>query len=64
MDSKVVVYFYSETSKSDFTESHKPFVKSEVAKKFATANLINFKECGGLKIADHFENSKTHKLHL
>jgi hypothetical protein len=60
VDSKVVVYLYSETSATDFTEAHKPFVKSDVAKKFGTANLINFKECGGLKITDRFENTKTH----
>ena len=60
MDSKVVVYVYSETSEREFTDAHRPFVKSEIAKKFATANLISFSECGGLKIVDQFKNSKMH----
>lgn len=60
MDPKIVVYFFSETSQTAFSEARKPFVKSDVAAKYAEKNLQTFKSCGGLKVTDKFENEKKH----
>lgn len=61
MESKIVIYIFSEYSEfGSFSDSKLPFVKHVKNLSFESIRINMFAACGGVKILDYYSDSKTH----